>query len=252
MFEKIFHRWDKTSFYLPRKVFYILVGIAVLFITSYYFPALFNIAVLAIICLLLVIALDTFLLYRVHNGMQAYRYLQHRLSNGDPNKILVTVENNYPYHLHCELIDELPFQFQERNWKRYLKIGKGDKQQIEYYLTPVERGEYNFGNINLFVHTALSLVNRRFTFHREQTVKVYPSYIQMRRYQLHAVASHLQQSGVKRMRRLGHSMEFEQIKEYVRGDDIRSVNWKATARKGGLMVNHFVDERSQPVCRSIE
>lgn len=42
-------------------------------------------------------------------------------------------------------------------------------------------------------------------------------------------------------------MEFEQIKEYVPGDDIRTINWKATARKGGLMVNSFVEEKSQQV-----
>jgi len=49
------------------------------------------------------------------------------------------------------------------------------------------------------------------------------------------------------MRRLGHSMEFEQIKEYVSGDDYRTVNWNATARKGALMVNNFTDEKSQQV-----
>jgi uncharacterized protein (DUF58 family) len=69
----------------------------------------------------------------------------------------------------------------------------------------------------------------------------------MRKYHLQAVASQWQEAGVKRMRRLGHSMEFEQIKEYVRGDDYRTINWKATARKGDLMVNNFTDERSQQV-----
>jgi uncharacterized protein (DUF58 family) len=57
----------------------------------------------------------------------------------------------------------------------------------------------------------------------------------------------LQETGTKRMRKLGHSTEFEQIKEYVRGDDYRTVNWKATARNGGLMVNAFTDERSQQI-----
>jgi uncharacterized protein (DUF58 family) len=69
----------------------------------------------------------------------------------------------------------------------------------------------------------------------------------MRRYQLHAIGSHLQEAGVKRMRKLGHSMEFEQIKEYVRGDDYRTLNWKATARHGNFMVNTFTDERSQQI-----
>src|SRR6476659_5258900 len=69
----------------------------------------------------------------------------------------------------------------------------------------------------------------------------------MRLYQLIATGTHLHESGVKRMRRIGHSMEFEQIKEYVRGDDYRTINWKATARKDGLMVNNYTDERSQQI-----
>jgi uncharacterized protein (DUF58 family) len=69
----------------------------------------------------------------------------------------------------------------------------------------------------------------------------------MRRYHLLAVSNRLQEAGVKRIRKLGHSMEFEQIKEYVRGDDFRTINWKATARKDALMVNNYTDERSQQI-----
>jgi uncharacterized protein (DUF58 family) len=69
----------------------------------------------------------------------------------------------------------------------------------------------------------------------------------MRRYQLMAATNRLQEAGSQRLRKLGQSMEFEQIKEYVRGDDYRNINWKATARRGGLMVNNFTDERSQQI-----
>jgi uncharacterized protein (DUF58 family) len=62
-----------------------------------------------------------------------------------------------------------------------------------------------------------------------------------------AIGNKLQEAGAKRVRKLGHSMEFEQIKEYVRGDDYRTINWKATARQGDLMVNNYTDERSQQI-----
>ena len=52
---------------------------------------------------------------------------------------------------------------------------------------------------------------------------------------------------LKRLGELGNNNEFEQIKTYVQGDDIRAVNWKATSRKGELMVNQYQDERSQQV-----
>ena len=54
------------------------------------------------------------------------------------------------------------------------------------------------------------------------------------------------------MRRIGHSYEFEQIKNYVRGDDYRSINWKATSRRGHLMVNQYEDERAQQVYNIID
>src|SRR5688572_2549282 len=97
MSERIFHKWDRTSFYLQRKVFYVLLGVTVIFISSYFVPALFNIAILVIICLLLAIVIDSFLLYKTRDGMYANRFLQERLSNGDPNKIIVEVENNYHF-----------------------------------------------------------------------------------------------------------------------------------------------------------
>jgi uncharacterized protein (DUF58 family) len=111
----------------------------------------------------------------------------------------------------------------------------------------VSRGEYHFGAINVLARSPLDFVSRRYRFMQEQTVKVYPSFLQVRRFQLLAQANRLQDAGIKRQRVLGHSLEFEQIKEYVRGDDYRTVNWKATARRGDLMVNNFTDERSQQV-----
>jgi uncharacterized protein (DUF58 family) len=83
-------------------------------------------------------------------------------------------------------------------------------------------------------------------------VKVVPSIIQMKKYELIALARISTISGIKKLRRIGHSYEFEQIKNYSQGDDIRSINWKATARKDSLMVNQYQDERSQQVYMIID
>jgi len=146
-----------------------------------------------------------------------------------------------------EVVDELPFQFEERRWKRNLLIKGESNGEIKYTLRPVVRGEYDFGNIYCYTEGPLKLVSRRYTIDAHRVIKVYPSYMQMRRYQLLAASNKLQDAGVKRVRRIGHSMEYEQIKEYVRGDDYRTINWKATGRKGDLMVNSYEDERSQQI-----
>lgn len=91
------------------------------------------------------------------------------------------------------------------------------------------------------------MVQRRCAEEATESVPVYPSVIQMKQFELKAFQQIAHQSGIKKMRRLGHSYEFEQIKNYVAGDDFRSLNWKASSRRAQIMVNQYEDERSQQV-----
>ena len=69
----------------------------------------------------------------------------------------------------------------------------------------------------------------------------------LRQYELLAISNQLTALGIKRIRRVGNFTEFEQIKDYVAGDDFRTINWKASARRHELMVNVYQTERSQQV-----
>jgi uncharacterized protein (DUF58 family) len=235
------------SFYLNNIVYYIAGSVAAIFVISYFQPALFRIAGLILLLLALAVAVDMLLAYSKRKGIFAERMVSDRFSIGDANKVVIRLVNQYGFPVRTSIIDELPVQFQERKWIRRATIGRHAEYQLEYLLHPATRGEYVFNDINVFVHAPLQLVKRRYIFPQRQVVKVYPSYVQMRKYQLLAVSNRLQEVGVKRIRKIGHSMEFEQIKEYVRGDDYRTINWKATARKEGLMVNNYTDERSQQI-----
>lgn len=246
MFRRLLHGWDNTSFYLDKKVYYAGYGIAAFFVFSFFVPALQTIALFLLLALSILVVIDALLLYQ-KKGLSAERLLPERLSNGDENRVVIRFRNAYSFAITATVIEELPYQFQERKWSRDLQVNGAGNAELVYTLTPQERGEYSFGHTNVFVNGPLRMVQRRYRSGGEQTVKVYPSFIQMRKYQLLAIANRLQETGVKRMRKLGHSMEFEQVKEYVRGDDYRTINWKATARKGDLMVNNYTDERSQQI-----
>ncbi|MEI2822178.1 MAG: DUF58 domain-containing protein [Chitinophagaceae bacterium] len=237
----------RKSFYINNIIYYIAAAAAVVFVASYFLPPWFRIGVLILILLGLALVVDTLLIYSIKNGVKAERWLPDRFSMGDDNKVILLFQNHYHFPANISVIDELPVQFQERKWLRKLRMETKGKSMIEYKLRPVTRGEYVFHDINVYVQAPLGLVKRRYIFPAQHTVKVYPSFVQMRRYQLLAVSNRLQEAGVKKIRRIGHSLEFEQIKDYVRGDDYRTINWKATARKGNLMVNSFTDERSQQV-----
>lgn len=235
------------SFYLNKIVYYIAGAAAVLYALSYFTPSLYRIAGLTLVLLLVAIGIDFILVYSKKNGVEASRILPDRFSIGDQNRVQLRLTNRYAFSVRTSIIDEIPVQFQERNWIRKIMLSSDQPAVLDYQLRPESRGEYTFHDINVFVHGPLGLVKRRYIFEQEQLVKVYPSYLQMRRYQLLAMSNRLQDAGVKKVRRLGHSMEFEQIKEYVRGDDYRTINWKATARKQELMVNNYTDERSQQI-----
>lgn len=234
------------SFYIRNSFFIVGVIAATLYFISYFVPVLAQLANIILLLLLLAVLIDALLLYS-KKGIVAHRNVSNRLSIGDDNKIDLIVKNKYGFKTTVSIIDEIPVQFQERNWRVKMKLNGNEEKVYQYHLKPLSRGEYEFNNINLFVNGVLGLVQRKYVFDEQQTTKVYPSYLQMRKYQLLAVTNKLQEAGVRRMRRLGHSMEFEQIKDYVPGDDYRTINWKATGRKGNLMVNNFTDERSQQI-----
>jgi uncharacterized protein (DUF58 family) len=95
-------------------------------------------------------------------------------------------------------------------------------------------------------------VQRDFKQAQAQEIKTYPSFLDLRRYELMAFSEHLRFQGQKRVRQVSISQEFEKIDKYVVGDDYRRINWKATARTGSLMVNHYRDERSQNIVSAID
>ena len=236
-----------TSFYLKKNAYYTGFVAVLLFVLSYFAPVLFTLAIVVLICLAIALLLDVILLYSEKNGITAQRTVTDRWSNGDENIISIYLHSAYGFKVICKIIDEIPYQFQQRNWYKVAELSSNESNTITYFLQPSERGIYDFGSINIYAESPLHLVIRRYRFVQPQTVRVYPSYMQMRRYELIATASHMPQTGTKRMRKLGHSMEFEQIKEYVRGDDYRTINWTATARRGDMMANSYTDERSQQV-----
>ena len=187
------------------------------------------------------------MLYRAARGIFAKRHAPERLSNSDENELGIYIENRYTFPVSAGIIDEIPFQFQKRNVWFKTNLKPGEHKLIAYTLRPVKRGEYEFGSIRVFVRSPLGLVSRRYNFEQAETLPVYPSFLQMRKYELMAISNRLSEIGIKKIRRLGHSLEFEQVKNYVAGDDYRTINWKATARQGNLMTNSYTDEKSQQV-----
>jgi uncharacterized protein (DUF58 family) len=244
---KKFFRLFYKDLFLTNRLFAGVTACAVLFVLSFFFPWLGVIPELSFWMLVLFFLADILLLYRSSKGIFAKRHAPERLSNGDENELGIYIENSYPFNVHVGIIDEIPFQFQKRDVWFKTQLKPYQNKLINYILRPTKRGEYEFGDIQLYVKSPLGIVRRRYTFSQAETLAVYPSFLQMRKYELMAISNRLSEIGVKKIRRLGHSLEFEQVKNYVAGDDYRTINWKATARRGDLMTNIYTDEKSQHV-----
>lgn len=238
--------------YLNNFLFYCLMGIILLFAVAYLFPALYHAVWYALYVLIAFVNIDILLLFGSNKKVIGIRNMSEKLSNGDENEIHIALNNQFTFPVHLKIIDEIPFQFQQRNFEVKRKIKALAKDDYRYFLRPTERGEYFFGNLNIYTTSPLRLISRRFTYDNNQMVPTYPSYMQLRKYDLMAFSNNLFQYGLKKIRRIGHTMEFEQIKEYVQGDDLRTINWKATAKKNQLMVNQYQDEKSQNVYMVID
>ncbi len=236
-----------ANLYLTRR-FFILLG-AIVFILSigFVWKPLFYMGQTLLGTLAVMAMLDFMLLHGLRFKFAARRETPKLLSLSDPNPIKLVLQTNAPIALDVAVIDELPEQLQTRDWRVAFTLKPGENKTIEYTVRPVKRGVYRFGKARIFLTSILKLVQRRINFDIAAEVAAYPSIIQMKQFELMAFAKISTSDGIKRTRRLGHSYEFEQIKNYVQGDDFRSINWKATGRRGDIMVNQYEDERSQQI-----
>ena len=235
------------NLFLTRRFFVAFGIVIVLFIVSYSSGWLMAVAQTTLVVVCGIVLADVILLFNAKTRLSAVRRTPKLMSLGDANRIFLDIENRSFNALTVNIVDEIPMQFQKRDFDMSLKMAADEARRTYYDLTPTERGVYNFGDINLFATSFLGLIERRFVSTAAEAVPVYPSVIQMKNYELKAFRQISHQTGIKKIRRLGHSYEFEQIKNYVAGDDFRTINWKASSRRAVLMVNQYEDERSQQV-----
>jgi uncharacterized protein (DUF58 family) len=246
-FQRLTRKYLQPLFFSSR-FYWSLTAIIVLFVLSFNWSVLFNLSQLILLAFAVLVLLDYMVLFFRKDPIVGKRILPERFSNGDENKVKLIIKSNYPFRTKIKLIDEVPVQFQKRDFLIRLQLEGHGEYELNYTLRPVERGEYVFNDINLFVKSPLGLIVNRIQTGSSEMVKVLPSFLALRQFELIAYSNNLAEAGSRKIRKIGHSLEFEQIKDYVSGDDIRSINWKATARKGGnLMVNNYTDERSQQI-----
>ncbi len=233
--------------FVTQRLYILLVALILCFLMGYFIPVIYTVAQPLALVFFLLVGADIILLYGLGGTVVAERKNKERFSNGDDNEVVLEVKNTYPFQIDGTLLDELPVQFQIRDYNMPIILSPGNTITKSYSLKPVSRGIYAFGNINILVSSPLNLIRRRIIASAQKEVKVYPSFIKLQQYELMALSQRLFMHGQKPVRKVGNSQEFDTIRDYVAGDDPRHINWSATARRGHIMTNHYIDERSQNI-----
>ena len=181
------------SLFLTSRFFQTLAAIATGFVVAFFMPWLLGPMKIALGLFVVLALLDALLLYAPAKGQTApvfgRRVLGEKLANGSDNDVRIYLENRYRFAIQTETIDEIPHQFQRRDVLFKTAIKSGETQIIDYQLRPTKRGEYAFGALNVYAASPLGLLRRRFRFGQGQVVPVYPSFLQMRQYELLAITT---------------------------------------------------------------
>lgn len=241
-----------SSIFLADRFFYAAAFIVLLYALGFYGEPFVYMGHIAATAVLGISIYDAVILVRASKPISANRTLPEIVTLNDELTVVISTHNTSVEFFKVELRDEPPYQTDLRTLNFQFELPAGKKARSEYKIQPKERGSFIWGDLNYFLSTKIGFVKRKRVVEAAVEVKVLPSIIQMRKAELQAVNPNSVVPGLKKMRKIGDSMEFEQIRSYVRGDDYRRINWKATSRQHDLRLNTYRDERSQSVYSVID
>jgi uncharacterized protein (DUF58 family) len=213
---------------------------------SYFWPPLMQVSLAALGGVAFLCGLDAAITPR-RNAIEVRRVIARHLSLGDPNEVRIVVRNLRTTRIRGHVGENVPVEFQLRDVVWPFRLGGGQEQSFTYHVKPLRRGEYLFKNPTITIRGKLGLIHRSWHLKGEDAVKVYPSYLQVKKFQLLTRRHNIDMLGRKKQRSYGEGREFESLREYTTDDEYRKINWKATARRGKPIVSQFQIERNQNV-----
>lgn len=174
------------------------------------------------------------------------------LSVRTPNKIVLAIENAGAEAINGQVRYEAPLQFEASQLEFPISVGPGDYVELGYDLVPSERVTDYFRGTCLRLDCPLGLVVKEVRIPTEEPVRIYPNVLALKEFDLLKQRGRLKELGIRRSHLRGMGTEFESLRDYAEGDDYRKVDWKATARRGKLVVRQFEQERSQAVVLCVD
>lgn len=161
--------------------------------------------------------------------------------------VTLSLANPSRSRLRLTLHDHIPPSFKTTALPINVTLQPNQRHHVEYDLTPTERGTFTLPQIQLVQHSRLKLWRRNNLATTDHTVRVYPNFRNVAKYALLATDNRISLMGIRKRRRRGDGIEFNQLREFREGDSLRQVDWKASSRSRRIISREYQDERDQQI-----
>jgi len=186
-------------------------------------------------------------------GVTIAREFGGRFAMGAKTEVHINIQNARPYSLALIIKDEYPAQMKLSDLREArVSIDAQSSATLIYGLTAPKRGRFEFGHIVVRYLSRWSLVWNETRVGEAVTVKVYPNMRRAREAELKALGARSLVSSHRKTSWRGEGREFESLRDYVRGDELRHISWTATARRGKLTTRQYQIERDQTILIAID
>lgn len=229
----------------PRALLLLLAGI--LFLVPAFFMRSFAWGML--VWDIAVTVLTAFDLARLP-AAERLRMERHWLSipmQGVLTEVEVSVYQDGKSLLQCDLVDDLPQELAPLPLQLKTAVYPYVPATVRYRFKPKQRGDLAAGKLFIRYRSSVGLAERWAFAELSQTIRVYP----YRRYgedaEMYVARMRQVEQRLRRQRIRGLGRDFESLRDYREGDDLRDVCWSATARRGAIVTKQYQVEKSQPV-----
>ncbi|QUX30180.1 DUF58 domain-containing protein [Nocardiopsis akebiae] len=165
---------------------------------------------------------------------------------GDPATVYVTVANPTRRGLRGSVRDAWPPSSHAAPRSQPLRVPAGERRRVRTVLTPTRRGDARAAGVTVRSLGPLGLAGRQRTLPAPWTVRTLPPFHSRRH--LPGKLSRLRElEGQHTAMVRGQGSEFDSLRDYVPGDDVRSIDWRATARGDGVVVRTWRPERDRRI-----
>lgn len=239
--------------FIFSKLFYVLLVLGFLPLSLSWGRPVLRWVTLGFDLALLIAALIDAKTSKLPDGFTIKREFGGRFAIGAETEVKLNAVNQTSRKIEVRLKDEYPEQMilsAEREGK--LTVDGNTSASLVYALKPPKRGRFEFGKIAVRYLSRLGLVWIQTEVNAETFVKVYPNLRRAREAELKALGARSLVAAHRKSIWRGEGREFESMRDYVRGDELRHISWTATARRGKLVTKQYQIERDQTILIALD